>query len=54
MAAVNWVIRASEHFGLIGLNSRKIFERNLLSSDSVAKSATQKLGFSETVLQHFW
>ena len=30
------------------LNSRKIFERDLLSSDSVGKSATQNLGFSVT------
>ena len=34
----------------IHINSGKIFERDLLSSDSVAKSATQKLGFSETEL----
>ena len=32
------------------LNSGKIFEGDLLSSDSVAKSATRNLGFSETVL----
>ena len=32
------------------MNSRKFFERDLLSSDSVAKSATQNLGFSQTVL----
>ena len=30
------------------MNSGKIFERDLLSSDSVAKSAKQNLGFSET------
>ena len=41
---------SSSHFRTQGsftiLNSRKIFERDLLSSDSVAKSATQKtLGF---------
>ena len=29
------------------INSGKIFEHDLLSSDSVAKSATQNLGFSE-------
>ena len=29
------------------LNNRTIFERGLLSSDSVAKSATQNLWFSE-------
>ena len=33
---------------LSALNSRTIFERDLLSSDSVAKSATQNLGFPET------
>ena len=32
----------------IHINSGKIFERGLLSSDSVAKSATQNLGSSET------
>ena len=32
----------------IHINSGKIFERDLLSSDNVAKSATQNLGFSET------
>ena len=32
------------------LNSRTIFERNLLSLDSVTKSVTQKLGSSETGL----
>ena len=36
--------------GLIGLNSKTIFERDLPSSDSVAKSATQNLRFSETAL----
>ena len=30
------------------LNSRKIFEGNILSSDSVAESVTQKRGFSVT------
>ena len=32
----------------IHINSEKIFERDLLSSDSIAKSATQNLAFSET------
>ena len=32
----------------IHMKSRKIFERDLLSLDSVAKSATHKLEFSET------
>ena len=32
------------------LNSRKIFKRDLRSSDSVAKFETQKSWFSETVL----
>ena len=32
------------------LNSRTIFERDLRSSDSVAKFATQNLGFSDTDL----
>ena len=33
---------------LFASNIRTIFECDILSSDSVAKSATQKLGFSET------
>ena len=40
-----------EHKVLLSvLNSGTIFERNLLSPDSVTKSATQNLGFSETGL----
>ena len=46
----------------IRVNSRKISELDLLLSDSIAKSATQNLGFSETDLisrvwvsaGHFW
>ena len=36
----------------IHINSGKIFERHVLSSDSVAKSAKQNLGFSETELRY--
>ena len=38
-----WVLQIFERKVLLStLNSRKIFERDILSSDSVAKSATQK------------
>ena len=35
----------------IHINSGKIFERDLVSSDRVAKSATQNLRFSATALE---
>ena len=44
------VFQIFEHNVLFSvLNSSTIFERDFLSSDSVAKFATQNLGFSETV-----